>query len=331
VDAWVTLHQVTTAGGGPIDSVRSDRTGRFRLRVASGDSTALYMVSAAYRGITYFTEAMLARRWQDTLPPLEVFDTSSVAPEIGVSQRHMVVRLPGEGGRRSVLELITLINRGDRTRISPDSTTPVWVGRLPGRAEAFQVGEGEITAPAVVKRGDSLIVTGPVPPGTRQVMYTYTLPGDHQLAVPLDQPVDRFLVLLEDTAAVLMAGPLERRGIEVFDDIPFAMFDGAVPPDARQAVFQLARTGLRPETLAIGIAALAGVVLLLAIPLIRRRRVLVPVGVALETPQALAHRIAALDAAFEAGDRSPASETAYRERRAALKSRLAELLGTRGS
>jgi hypothetical protein len=325
--AWVILHEVTMSGGGPIDSVRTDRDGRYRVQVARTDTAALYMVSAAYSGITYFSDPTPARAWSDTIPPLEVYDTSSTAPAIGVGQRHVVVRA-GEGGGRSVLELVSLVNRGARTRVSPDSVTPVWGGRLPRGAAAFQVGESDVSAEAVAQRGDSVIVTAPLPPGRKQIVFTYTLPGEGELVLPLDQPAERLLVLLEDTAAVLAEGPLERRGVETFDDTPFALFDGAVPPGGGQAVFRLGRRRLiTPQTLAYATVAAAAILMLLAVPLLRRQSRGAAVPIDADTPEALARAIAALDAAFEAGDRSPAAEAAYRERRALLKARLAARLG----
>jgi hypothetical protein len=328
--AWVTLHQVTVSGGGPIDSVRTDREGRYRVGVTRADTGALYMVSAAYRGITYFSEPTPARAWRDTISVLEVYDTSSTAPAIAVGQRHVVVRRAGTGGGRSVLELVSLVNRGARTRVSPDSVTPVWGGRLPRGATAFQVGESDVSAETVAQRGDSVVVTAPIPPGRKQIVFTYALPGAGELVLPLDQAAERMLVLLEDTAAVLAEGPLERRGVEVFDDTPFALFDGAVPPGGGQAVFRLGRRRLlTPQTLAYVTVAAAAVLMLLAVPLLRRRAQLPAAAVAADTPDGLAREIAALDAAFEAGDRSPAAQAAYRERRAALKRRLSALLERR--
>jgi hypothetical protein len=159
------------------------------------------------------------------------------------------------------------------------------------------------------------------------VVFTYVLSGGSDLVLPLDQPAQRLLVLLEDTAATLVEGPLERRGVEVFDDTPFALFDGEVPARSGPAVFRLSRRGITAETVSIGVAVLAAVLLLLAVPLLRRRGgpVAAPAPEA-DTPEALARAIAVLDAAYEAGDRSPAAEAAYRERRAALKARLAAAL-----
>jgi hypothetical protein len=105
-----------------------------------------------------------------------------------------------------------------------------------------------------------------------------------------------------------------------------------VPAGGGQAVFRLSRPGITAQTLAVGVAALAAVLLVLAVPLLlRRRAVAAPVPVADDTPEALARAIAALDAAFEASDRSPAAEAAYRGRRAALKGRLTAALARKRS
>jgi hypothetical protein len=326
------LHEITMSGGGARDSVRADRDGRYRLTVARPDSGALYMVSAAYRGITYFSQAILAREWQDTVPVLEVFDTTSTGAPITVGQRHVVIRRGGDQGGRNVLELITLANRDDRTRVSPDSVSPVWAGRLPAGISAFQVGESDVSAEAIELRGDRVVVTAPLPPGQKQIVFTYVLPANaREVALPVDHPTGRLLVLLEDTAATLVDGPLERRGVEVFDDTQFALFDGAVPAAGTDVVFRFTRRGVTANTVAIGVAVLSAVLLVLAVPLLRRRSALSGLAAPSpdDTPETLARAIAALDTRFEAGPRTSAAEAEYRERRAALKARLAARLGAR--
>ncbi|MDH3497640.1 MAG: hypothetical protein OER21_12840 [Gemmatimonadota bacterium] len=332
--AWAVLHEVRMQGGGAIDSVRLDARGRYRMRVAVPDTSALYLVSTTYRGITYFSSAMTARRAPDSVPTLVVYDTSSVAPPIGVAQRHVVVR-GGGSGRRSVLELLVLANAGQQTRIAGDDVRPVWVGRLPSRLADFEVGESDVSAEAVARVGDSLVVTAPVPPGQKQLVFTYTLPAGPDLVLPVDQAVGRLLVLLEDTAATLVEGPLQRRGVEVFEDAQFALFDGPVPAAGGQVVFRFSRPGLPAGVMVAIVVGVVALVLLLAVPLLRRppAAVVVPPGDATPAlPREIARAIARLDAEFEAqSDRTPDAESVYRERRQALKARLAAALAARES
>ena len=57
--SWAVLHRVTHDGGGPIDSVRTDAAGRYRMSLArprvSADSGAVYVVSTWYDSLAYFS------------------------------------------------------------------------------------------------------------------------------------------------------------------------------------------------------------------------------------------------------------------------------------
>lgn len=328
--AWAVLHEVTMQGGGPLDSMRTDAGGRYRLGLARSDSTALYMVSVTYEGVTYFSDALHPRQVKDTIPALVVFDTSSVAPAITVGQRHVVVRAPEAGGGRSVLEFVLLDNPGTRTRVAADSATALWAAALPAGATAFQVGQSDVSAEAIVRVGDSVFVTAPIPPGHKQIVYTYTLPAGNELRLPLQAAAGRMLVLLEDTAATLVSGPLTARGVETFEDSHFALFEGTVPSDGI-AVFRFTGRRLGSTRLLLTlVVVLAGGTLLATLPVLLRRRA-VPLPVGPETPEMLARQIAALDRAFEQAPRTTEETTAYRARRQALKQRLQAALAPRRS
>jgi hypothetical protein len=328
-DAWVVLHRVTMDSGGPQDSVRAGRTGSFRLVVTAPDTTALYMVSTTYRGLTYFSDVRTARDTSGPLSPLVVYDTSSTGPAIRVAQRHIVIRGGEGGGRRSVLELVALANDGDRTRIAGEPPRPTWVGRIASGAGSFAVEQGDVSAEAVRLVGDSVVVTAPLAPGVKQLVFTYDVAGGPELRLPLDQPADRLLVLLADTGAVVTAGPLMRRGTEVFDDTQFALFSGAAETGGDAMVFRFSRRRFTPVTATAVIAGLAAVLLLLATPLLARRSPDVARAAPPETPDALARAIAVLDAEHERGPKTDADVAAYRQRREMLKQRLTEMLARR--
>ena len=54
-NAVVVLHRMASASAGPIDSVRSDARGRYRLALRNPDSTSGYVVSVWYDSIAYFS------------------------------------------------------------------------------------------------------------------------------------------------------------------------------------------------------------------------------------------------------------------------------------
>ncbi len=329
--AWAVLHSVTNAGGLPVDSQRTDARGQYRFSVAQADTSAIYLVSAAYHGITYFSVAIVPGEAGDSVETLVVYDTSSVEPSIRVTQRHLVVRVPDQdGGGRRTMELVSLGNRGARTRVSADGTRPTWQASLPLGVVQFQVGESDVSAGAVAKVGDTVAVTAPLPPGTKQVLYTYVVPsGARELVLPIDQPTDRLLVLLEDTAAVVLSGGLVYRGVEVFEDAQFALFEGVNVAPGTNVAFEFSRgSGIAIHQLWGVLVALVASVMLGSLLLWWRRKSPQPV---LVTPEVLAHEIAALDLAYEAQADAPPDATArYRDERVRLKIHLQDELAKRG-
>jgi len=327
---WVVLHEVTMGGGGPVDSLRTGADGGFRLRRARPDTAALYMASTTYRGITYFSQVVTGRDTTARLEPLVVYDTSSAGPQVLVAQRHIVVRRGANA--RSVLELVALANDGQVTRVTGDPPHPTWVGRLPEGATGFVVGQSDVSSEAVQVVGDSIVLTAAVPPGVKQLVYSYDVPAEDELRLPLDQPVERIIVLLQDTAAVQVEGPLTKRGVQVFNDVQFAMFDGSAPTAGGAMVFRFTGSPFSMNTVVIVVAGLAALLLLVAIPLLRRTtpeplRARPP-----ETPEELARAIAVLDAQHEGqADRSPEAEARYQAERTALKQRLSDLLARQRS
>jgi len=321
---WVTLHRVSAAGGGPVDSARSDALGRYTVRAGLLDSAALYIVSAQYHGIAYFTRPVHTfGRVVDTAEVLAVFDTSSAAPVIQTAQRHIIVRHAGTDGSRQVVELIVLSNEGTQTRIAPDSSSPVWQGTLPRGAIQLEVGESDVSSEAVTVRGSLLAVSAPLPPGRKQVVVSYLLPrstGEFDLL--FDQPVPRVNVLLEDSAASVAAGPLVAMGLSAMEGTTFARFDGAVSEAGTRVRIAFGTSpALSADRLWWVVIVLAGGALGAAL-LLRSRRAAVPVSAS--DPSGLAAELAAVSAALAAADRPlpEAERAAYERRRASLERQL---------
>jgi len=327
---WAVLHQVTLESGGPVDSIRTDGAGRYQVRAPKRDTAAVYIVSVAYGGIAYFTRPIhVLRGPRDSAGVLAVFDTSSTAPRIELAQRHLIVRRPETDGSHHVLELLVLRNSGSLTRIAPDTSRPVWQGALPAGAMQFEVGESDVASDAVYRRGDSIAVAAPLPPGDKQILLSYVLPSSaRRLALHVGQPVRRMNVLVEDSTAVLESGGLSRVGDENIQGESFLRFAREnVPAGTDVAVrFASRHVGLAGMWwLIVGAAAtILGAGLVLAW---QKTRPPVLASAAGADPDALAAEIAALDTAFEArGDATAAERAAYQRRRADLKARLEEVL-----
>lgn len=231
-DRAVVLHAVSAVGSGAVDSVYTDRLGRYRFVVPGADSSAEYFVSVEHDDIGYFSPALrLVPGEADTVPSIVVYDTSYVRPDIVLQDRHIIVRSVDVDGTRQVIELLALRNNGRLTRISADTSTPAWHGALPAGAFQLAVSESEVGAGAVYGRGNSLAVAAPIPPGEKQVLFSYVVPrGGASLEFPVDQPTVRLTVSLEDTAAAASGPGLALNGIEPVGGTVFKRFDAAGVP-----------------------------------------------------------------------------------------------------
>ena len=330
---WAVLHQVTLESGGPVDSIRTDGAGRYAVRCPKRDTAAVYIVSVTYDGIAYFTRPIhVLHGVRDSAGALVVFDTSSTAPPIELAQRHLIVRSPETDGSHQVLELLVLRNSGSLTRIAPDTGHPVWQGMLPAGAVQFEVGESDVASDAVYRRGDSVAVAAPLPPGEKQILVSYVLPSsERRLALRVRQPVGRMNVLVEDSTAVPEAGGFKRMGGETIQGQSFLRFERDDVPAGTSIAVRLAgrHLGLAGMWwLVVGVAAaVLGGGLVLAW---QKTRAPALVTAASGDPELLAAEIAALDAAFEdRRDVTAAERAGYQRRRADLKARLEELLSRR--
>ncbi len=197
----VVAHAVSQAKQGPIDSMRTDAAGRFHFRVARPDSSAVYVVSASWDGIGYFSNPIEGqdRTGNDTISLL-LFDTASTGEPLSIGTRHVVITRASQDGSRHVLDIVSIVNGGATTRVGRDSTTPVWRMRLPDGVVGPAVGEGDVPASAVRFENGSVLVSAPIPPGEKQVAVTYELPaGRKRLEIPVDQPAELVEVLAEDS------------------------------------------------------------------------------------------------------------------------------------
>jgi hypothetical protein len=227
--ARVVLHQVGRALQGPLDSTVTDRRGRFRFAFRP-DTSALYLLSVRHAGIEYFSPPVHTNPGRpDTAIRVIVYDTSSTAP-VTLEARHLVLTQPGEDGSRSVLDLIMLLNGGQRTRVARDSAGASWGGLLPGGTIGLELAESDVSPDAVTRRGDSLLVTAALAPGERRLTVQYAIPaGRKDLELRFSEPVSSVNVLAEESDVVVSGGSLVLADSQVLQGRSFRRWTGAVP------------------------------------------------------------------------------------------------------
>ena len=332
------LHRVGTSAQGPIDSVVADADGRFSFRF-DADTGVVYLVSARWDGVEYFALPLDTQTSaRDLSTSVVVSDTSSRQP-VSIAARHIIVSAPGAGGARDVLDLIVLQNTGGLTRVAADSTHPTFMLPLPAYAANLQLGEGDFSADALDRAGDTLALFAPVPPGQRNLVLDYQIPPNSpQFVIPIGNAVPAANVLLEEASARVEGG-LTRADSQVVDQQrSFTRWTGALQAGQPLVIKLPDHATAAPWLLPMLVGALAlGLIGVLALT---QRPTPVPVTVPLAPegsgdvlgPEATAliDRIAMLDNAHAAGPAAcgPEAWSAYLAERADLKDALRRLLPT---
>ncbi|UCD23941.1 MAG: hypothetical protein JSW51_13065 [Gemmatimonadota bacterium] len=319
-------------GGRPIDSVLTDGNGAYRLRSAARDTAAGYLVSVEHGGVGYFSEPFIAG--DDAViaaSSIVAYDTSHSLPEITVVERHIIIRSRDADGTRRVLELIGLGNDGFVTRVTSDSTQPVWQGAIPSEALQFEVGQGDVSPQLVFRNGDSVAVMAPLSPGSKQILITYLLPASvRTLNIPVDQPVQDMNIMFEDTSATVAEGPFTLTGVEQLDQVSLFRYSAA-------SVLAGTPIQVRFGTAGFAVARLWWIIIpIVALTMgavlywwLKQQPVpaATPVAADTDTDQ-LARQIALMDQEYEArkSSMSDTEKDTYHKKRAELKASLSEML-----
>jgi len=274
-NAWVVLHRVTREQGGPIDSVRSDGRGRYRMLLRSPDSAGAYVVSAWYDSLAYFSLPLnVVGRPAVHVEDIVAFPTTTKGPPIRLARRLATVAAAKEDGTREVLEILELQNTGSTTRVTKDTLEPTWAGRVPAQGGQFRGGQGDISPDAMQFRNDSVVVLGPIPPGpVKQLSYGYSLPaGTRALEVPIDQPTVELNLLVEDTTAVVTAPKLETLGVQEIEQRHFAAYRAGPLAPGDKVEIRLPAGAFRAQTLLPYFIALLAAGMVVALIWALRRR-----------------------------------------------------------
>ena len=339
---WVTLHRVARDGAGPLDSVRSDAAGRYRLRYrATGAADAVYFASVTYGGIAYFTAPLKEAIATGDVAEITVFDTTSRPLPIAIKGRHVIVGALDSTRTHTIIEVFELSNDALTTRVAADSggAAPTWSVAIPASARDVRVGDGEISPDALATENGRVVVYAPIAPGIKQLSFSYRIPAE---GFPLRLQAEDGAVVLE----VLVEAPqASAAGAALAAVAPVSLegrnFRRFLAQDVRPGdafVIEVPAGGVTSRNAFIA-ALLAGIgcLMLLALTRAMRRRgaervVALAASEAPPLPDRLAQEVAALDARF-AREAAP-SETvrrAYERRRAELTAALADALGQPGA
>lgn len=327
----VVLHRVGPQAQGPLDTVVAGRDGSFALRFAP-DSQAVYLLSARYAGIEYFSQPLATNPARpDTAIVLIVADTSSTTP-IQIRQRTLLISGPDASGTRTVLDWFVLSNPGTATRVAPDTIRASWATPLPPEAQNVEIADSrmsQFSAEVLGFRKDSALIFAPLSPGDKELMLQYRIPGTlRRFVVPSERVVDSVFVMLEEPGARVATRQFVPADSQNLEGRLFRRWKGTFAGGTLDISLPSALLSSK-QTLAVLVGALAlgfaGLVLFLRAR--RRRPALVSAGPA---PGALTDAIARLDAKYLGREHETTSEEweAYQAERVRLKGLLVSALAT---
>ena len=272
---WVTLHRVGPDRAGPLDSVRTDARGAYEFRYAqSGDERAMYFAAASFGGVAYFTPPLVAPTVRGETAEIVVYDTSSLNVTISVRGRHLVISAAGTDATRAVMEVYELANDSTVTRVSPSAASAAtWIGLLPAGARDARAAEADVPHEAVSFDSGRVKVVSPLPPGVKQLAYSYTLPaGGFPLSIPLRVATDVYEVLIEDPSGSARGAQLSEVEPVTVDGRRFRRFLASNVPPSAVAVIDIPRvaSGLDPRYV-VALTVLLGGAMLFALARAFRR------------------------------------------------------------
>jgi hypothetical protein len=325
----VTLHRVAADSSGPIDSVRTDARGGYRLAYRRwGSPDAIYFVSAVYRGIAYFSSPVRAAITRGDEAEIVVFDTTSAPVPFTVQGHHYVIGAPSPTGQRDIVEVYEISNDTVVTAVGRDSLAAVWSAPLPAGFSRFTASSGDVSATSLRARDGRVELVAPFSPGVKQLSFTYVLePKSFPLELTLDRPNALLEVLLEEAAAQVRSPLLHSEGSATTQGRTFKRFLGRnVPAGHRLRIDVPSSAAAARSTVVVALSVGLALAMVGALWVAYRRGARVRrVPVARDSVESLAAAIAALDARHEASDPTLPTER-YAVERAALKARLSAVL-----
>ena len=274
-NAVVVLHRMASASAGPIDSVRSDARGRYRLALRNPDSTSGYVVSVWYDSIAYFSLPLnVVSRPAVHVEDILTFPASRTGPPLRLARRLATISTATADGSREVLEILELENPGQATRTTDDTLVPTWSGRLPGRTGQYRAGQGDVSPEAMLFRNDSVLIYAPIPPGpAKQLSFDYTLAaGARTFVMPIDQPTVEVNLLVEDTVALVIAPKLESFGVKEIEGRRFAAYRAGPLAAGERVEIRLPPGKFRAQVLLPYVIAVVAAGMLVALVWALRRR-----------------------------------------------------------
>ncbi|NOZ50134.1 MAG: cytochrome c [Chloroflexi bacterium] len=195
-----------------IQDAMSDENGVAVFANLPTDTTWAYIVEVIYNSVPYDSELQQFDATTSALEvPMFVYETGATLDDVRISRAHWVVSLENPN-QVDIGELYAFTNTGDRVYVGEggaDVMPPKVLSFVfPEDAVNLSV-EGGDTGKRFIIEGNQATDTMPLVPGTRQILFRYSLPvkdGSASLGHVIQYPVD-FLNLLVPDVGIQVEAP----------------------------------------------------------------------------------------------------------------------------
>jgi mono/diheme cytochrome c family protein len=319
--------------------VTADSDGSYSVEGLEIVPGRIYGAIVEYAGVPYYSSAGHLLEEEPTLQlPITVYETTADIDTVRVDRLHLIFDFSVEG-QVEVSQLWIISNSGDRTVVQPDGQNAIPI-ELPSGAANLRFADQ--TADALyTPTATGFVMHEPVrPDDALEMIFSFTLPYTRSLKYEqmMTLPVGAVVILTDQNAPEISGEDLSLSGEQPMGDIVLQTYQR--PGLEKGAVLKLSLSGraasaatTSPSTnLVIGIGALALALIVVGLGLRQFRKEGEPAigqdalaaAKGLDRDQ-LAQAIAALDAAFEAGQ---VKESAYHTHRESLKRELMDLMSS---
>ena len=329
----VTLHGLGPEGALTTVKATTDASGAFSFPELTLGESYVYRVAATYLDVAYTSgEVRLTAESPANEVELKVYELTNSDAAILARMDHLIIDVDPEARLVWVLEYLKLENTGNKTFVgsegaAPADPRPTLRFSLQPDVTQISIMEGLDAAQAIEWEG-GFADTSPVPPGSRDVTISYSIPYTAK-----NLTLRKTVVYPTEKTAVLLPGSLKARSDalpnvrnETIEDVTYVVLSGdRIGPNS---VVEIRLEGLPfsggssgPSRVLIGAAAVAMAVALVVAALYTRRRLApAPAAVAgTDERAALVATLAELDETFEEGK---IGQEEYQRLRDAAKSRL---------
>jgi cbb3-type cytochrome oxidase subunit 3 len=327
-------------------TIELDKDGSYLFENVEMPDGLVFLTTIDFQGATYGSEIGTPEGGTyDIVLPLQVYESTTDVSVLQVDRIHFFFEFL-DGGALRVVELYIISNPSLKTLIAPREGDPVLAFSLPPEAQNLEF-QDDVLGGRYLPTADGFGDTVPVRPGdgNYQVMFTYQMPYDHKLELsrPMSLPVEAIVILAPEDGVKIKGENIQDAGTRDVQGISYHMYNGGslaagqdlnLTLSGRPSNESLSVGGSAATSLVVGLGAFGIVLIAVGVWLYRRNAMLseredeppeIPLDDAPQNANALMDAILALDDLYQEGE---LPEEAYLARRAELRARLSELLGS---